>query len=64
MYMLIYFFLFKAELMEKRLIAAHKLISGLSTEKVRWTHELEVLAERYSGKIINFLFSRYLAENA
>lgn len=32
--------------MEKRLTAAHKLISGLSTEKIRWTQELEVLAER------------------
>jgi dynein heavy chain len=36
----------QAELMEKRLIAASKLISGLGTERVRWTKEMEGLAEK------------------
>ncbi|XP_077600352.1 dynein axonemal heavy chain 10-like [Stigmatopora nigra] len=36
----------EAELMERRLIAADKLISGLSSENVRWTHDLEELKQR------------------
>uniref|UniRef100_A0A3Q2Y5M8 Dynein heavy chain ATP-binding dynein motor region domain-containing protein n=1 Tax=Hippocampus comes TaxID=109280 RepID=A0A3Q2Y5M8_HIPCM len=36
----------EAELMERRLIAADKLISGLSSENVRWTHDLEELKRR------------------
>ncbi|CAH3028713.1 unnamed protein product, partial [Porites evermanni] len=33
----------EAEIMERRLIAADKLISGLGSEKVRWTEDLEEL---------------------
>ncbi|TNN52942.1 Dynein heavy chain 10, axonemal [Liparis tanakae] len=36
----------EAELMEKRLIAADKLISGLSSENIRWTQDLEELKQR------------------
>ncbi|XP_077456872.1 dynein axonemal heavy chain 10-like [Stigmatopora argus] len=36
----------EAELLERRLIAADKLISGLSSENVRWTHDLEELKQR------------------
>ncbi|CAF96734.1 unnamed protein product, partial [Tetraodon nigroviridis] len=36
----------EAELMEKRLIAADKLISGLSSENERWTQDLEELKQR------------------
>ncbi len=36
----------QAELMEKRLIAASKLISGLGTERIRWTKEMDGLAEK------------------
>ncbi|XP_074525804.1 dynein axonemal heavy chain 10 [Halichoeres trimaculatus] len=36
----------EAELMERRLIAADKLISGLSSENERWTQELEELKQR------------------
>ena len=36
----------QAELMEKRLLAASKLISGLGTERVRWSAEMEGLAEK------------------
>uniref|UniRef100_A0AAV2KWR9 AAA+ ATPase domain-containing protein n=1 Tax=Knipowitschia caucasica TaxID=637954 RepID=A0AAV2KWR9_KNICA len=36
----------EAELMERRLIAADKLISGLSSENVRWTRDLEQLRHR------------------
>ncbi|XP_061907302.1 dynein axonemal heavy chain 10-like isoform X2 [Entelurus aequoreus] len=36
----------EAELMERRLIAADKLISGLSSENVRWTQDLEELKQR------------------
>nr|XP_057927697.1 dynein axonemal heavy chain 10-like isoform X1 [Doryrhamphus excisus] len=36
----------EAELMERRLIAAGKLISGLSSENVRWTEDLEELKQR------------------
>ncbi|XP_077418136.1 dynein axonemal heavy chain 10-like isoform X1 [Vanacampus margaritifer] len=36
----------EAELMERRLIAADKLISGLSSENVRWTQDLEGLKQR------------------
>ncbi|XP_061623123.1 dynein axonemal heavy chain 10-like [Phyllopteryx taeniolatus] len=36
----------EAELMERRLTAADKLISGLSSENVRWTHDLEDLKQR------------------
>lgn len=33
----------EAEIMERRLIAADKLISGLGSEKIRWTEDLEEL---------------------
>lgn len=36
----------QAELMEKRLTAASKLISGLGTERVRWAKEMEVLSDK------------------
>ncbi|PRP82215.1 dynein-1-alpha heavy chain, flagellar inner arm I1 complex, partial [Planoprotostelium fungivorum] len=36
----------QAELMEKRLVAASKLISGLGTERVRWAKEMEVLSDK------------------
>lgn len=36
----------EAEIMERRLIAADKLISGLGSEAVRWTSELEELKVR------------------
>ncbi|KAK7889071.1 hypothetical protein WMY93_024631 [Mugilogobius chulae] len=36
----------EAELMERRLIAADKLISGLSSENERWTQDLEQLRQR------------------
>uniref|UniRef100_A0A7N6BU42 AAA+ ATPase domain-containing protein n=1 Tax=Anabas testudineus TaxID=64144 RepID=A0A7N6BU42_ANATE len=36
----------EAELMERRLIAADKLISGLSSENERWTQDLEELKQR------------------
>uniref|UniRef100_A0A8C4TE89 Dynein axonemal heavy chain 10 n=1 Tax=Erpetoichthys calabaricus TaxID=27687 RepID=A0A8C4TE89_ERPCA len=36
----------KAEIMERRLIAADKLISGLGSENVRWTNDLEELKQR------------------
>ncbi|XP_055020703.1 dynein axonemal heavy chain 10 [Boleophthalmus pectinirostris] len=36
----------EAELMERRLIAADKLISGLSSENHRWTQDLEQLRQR------------------
>lgn len=32
----------KADLMERRLIAASKLIEGLSSERVRWTADMQV----------------------
>ena len=35
-----------AELMASRLDAAQRLISGLSSEKVRWTHEMQELSDR------------------
>ncbi|XP_037633762.1 dynein heavy chain 10, axonemal [Sebastes umbrosus] len=37
----------EAELMERRLIAADKLISGLSSENERWTQDLEELKQRH-----------------
>ncbi|XP_054466216.1 dynein axonemal heavy chain 10 [Anoplopoma fimbria] len=36
----------EAEVMERRLIAADKLISGLSSENERWTQDLEELKQR------------------
>ncbi|XP_029296329.1 dynein heavy chain 10, axonemal [Cottoperca gobio] len=36
----------EAELMERRLIAADKLITGLSSENERWTQDLEELKQR------------------
>ncbi|XP_069565682.1 dynein axonemal heavy chain 10 [Brachyistius frenatus] len=36
----------EAELMEKRLVAADKLISGLSSENVRWTKDLDDFKQR------------------
>ncbi|XP_064612357.1 LOW QUALITY PROTEIN: dynein axonemal heavy chain 10-like [Liolophura sinensis] len=36
----------EAEIMERRLVAADKLISGLSSERLRWTSDLEVLKEK------------------
>lgn len=36
----------EAEVMERRLIAADKLISGLSSENERWTNDLEGLKQR------------------
>ncbi|XP_072163343.1 dynein axonemal heavy chain 10-like [Diadema setosum] len=36
----------EAEIMERRLIAADKLISGLGSENVRWTKDLEELRQR------------------
>ncbi|XP_071826175.1 dynein axonemal heavy chain 10-like isoform X2 [Apostichopus japonicus] len=36
----------EAEIMERRLIAADKLISGLGSENVRWTKDLEELKSR------------------
>ncbi|CAJ1068269.1 LOW QUALITY PROTEIN: dynein heavy chain 10%2C axonemal [Xyrichtys novacula] len=36
----------EAEVMERRLIAADKLISGLSSENERWTQDLEELRQR------------------
>ncbi|XP_053327864.1 dynein axonemal heavy chain 10 [Spea bombifrons] len=36
----------EAEIMERRLIAADKLISGLGSENTRWTNDLEELKER------------------
>ncbi|KAM6964967.1 dynein axonemal heavy chain 10 [Aplochiton taeniatus] len=36
----------EAEVMERRLIAADKLISGLGSENVRWTNDLEELKQR------------------
>jgi dynein heavy chain len=33
----------KAELMERRLIAAERLIAGLSSEKERWAADIKVL---------------------
>ncbi|KAM5191717.1 dynein axonemal heavy chain 10 [Mantella aurantiaca] len=36
----------EAEIMERRLIAADKLISGLGSENIRWTKDLEDLKER------------------
>ncbi|XP_047141246.1 dynein axonemal heavy chain 10 isoform X1 [Hydra vulgaris] len=36
----------EAEVMERRLIAADKLISGLGSEKVRWTSDLESLKKQ------------------
>uniref|UniRef100_A0A673CHG9 Dynein axonemal heavy chain 10 n=1 Tax=Sphaeramia orbicularis TaxID=375764 RepID=A0A673CHG9_9TELE len=36
----------EAELMERRLIAADKLISGLSSENKRWTQDLEEMKQR------------------
>ncbi|KAM9858629.1 dynein axonemal heavy chain 10 [Aulostomus maculatus] len=36
----------EAELMERRLVAADKLISGLSSENERWTQDLEELKQR------------------
>ncbi|EDQ84603.1 uncharacterized protein MONBRDRAFT_39235 [Monosiga brevicollis MX1] len=33
----------EAEIMQRRLVAADKLINGLSSEKTRWAHELEEL---------------------
>ena len=35
----------EAEIMERRLIAADKLISGLGSENIRWTNELQELKE-------------------
>jgi dynein heavy chain len=35
-----------AEIMERRLVAADKLISGLSSEKIRWGKDLEMLKEQ------------------
>ena len=36
----------EAEIMERRLIAADKLISGLGSEAIRWTAELDILKEK------------------
>ncbi|XP_069353305.1 dynein axonemal heavy chain 10 isoform X1 [Eulemur rufifrons] len=36
----------EAEIMERRLIAADKLISGLGSENVRWLHDLDELLHR------------------
>ncbi|XP_033627732.1 dynein heavy chain 10, axonemal-like [Asterias rubens] len=36
----------EAEIMERRLVAADKLISGLGSENVRWTKDLEELRQR------------------
>lgn len=36
----------EAEIMERRLIAADKLISGLGSEKIRWSEELAELKQR------------------
>ena len=36
----------EAEIMERRLLAADKLISGLGSENVRWNIELEELKNR------------------
>jgi dynein heavy chain len=36
----------EADLMQRRLAAASKLISGLSSEKIRWQEELEVLKKK------------------
>nr|DBA23158.1 TPA: hypothetical protein GDO54_014099 [Pyxicephalus adspersus] len=36
----------EAEIMERRLIAADKLISGLGSENIRWTKDLEDLKQR------------------
>nr|XP_015221526.1 PREDICTED: dynein heavy chain 10, axonemal [Lepisosteus oculatus] len=36
----------EAEVMERRLIAADKLISGLGSENVRWTNDLEELKQK------------------
>ena len=36
----------EAEIMERRLIAADKLISGLGSENIRWTNELQELKEQ------------------
>ncbi|KAL0979348.1 hypothetical protein UPYG_G00183960 [Umbra pygmaea] len=36
----------EAEVMEKRLIAADRLISGLGSENLRWTNELQELKQR------------------
>ncbi|XP_015274779.1 PREDICTED: dynein heavy chain 10, axonemal [Gekko japonicus] len=36
----------EAEIMERRLIAADKLISGLGSENIRWTNDLEELKKR------------------
>ncbi|MGH0114673.1 UNVERIFIED_CONTAM: hypothetical protein FKN15_033990 [Acipenser sinensis] len=36
----------EAEIMERRLIAADKLISGLGSENIRWTNDLEELKQR------------------
>ncbi|KAJ3091389.1 Dynein heavy chain 10, axonemal [Quaeritorhiza haematococci] len=35
-----------AEIMERRLIAADKLISGLGSERIRWSKDLDVLKEQ------------------
>ena len=39
----------KAELMEKRLEAATRLIAGLGSERTRWTHDMEVRHLLISG---------------
>lgn len=36
----------EAEIMERRLVAADKLISGLGSENIRWTKDLEELKNR------------------
>jgi dynein heavy chain, axonemal len=36
----------KADLMERRLIAASKLIDGLSSERTRWTGDMKSLVEK------------------
>ena len=41
----------KAELMERRLQAASKLITGLESERTRWTADLETLATKTSALV-------------
>eukprot|EP00898_Chlorokybus_atmophyticus_P006649 jgi/Chlat1/6986/Chrsp56S00523 len=36
----------RADLMEKRLTAASRLIAGLGSERIRWTKDMEMLAEK------------------
>ena len=37
----------KADLMERRLTAASKLIVGLSSERIRWTADMQVASPHY-----------------